>query len=132
MRIGELSALTGVPIKTIRYYETIGVLTPPPRTRSGYRDYNTETPDRLRFVKAAQRAGLSLREIRGIFEVRERGEAPCDHVAELIDRKLAEIGNRMHALRQTRQVLERLADRADRLDPHQCGPGSICQIIAIN
>ena len=102
MRIGQLAALTEVPIRTIRYYETIGVLTPPPRTRSGYRDYNKETPDRLRFVKAAQRAGLSLQEIRGIFTVRERGEAPCDHVAGLIDRKLADIGDRMQALRQTK------------------------------
>ena len=64
--------------------------------------------------------------------VREQGQAPCKHVAQLIDRKLGEVAGQMDALRLTQQELERLAERADRLDPQQCGPDSICQIIDIN
>jgi len=64
--VGEFSAETGVPIRTIRYYEDIGVLAAPARTESGYRDYHDDVPDRLRFVKASQKAGLTLNEIRGI------------------------------------------------------------------
>ncbi len=132
MRIGQLATLTGVPIKTIRYYETIGALAPPPRDRSGYRNYDKKAPDCLRFIKAAQKAVLSLQEIRGIFDVRDRGKAPCKHVAQLIDQKLAEIRDRIQAQEQTRQLLERLAERANRLDPRHCGADSICQIIAIS
>ncbi len=129
MRIGDLAKRTRVPIKTIRYYEDIGVLPIPDRTPSGYRDYDQSATDRLEFVRGAQRAGLTLTEIRGIFEVRDQGEAPCGHVADLIDRKLAEMDERMKALRQTKRELARLGERARRLDPVTCGPDAICHII---
>ncbi len=131
MRIGELSAETGVPIRTIRYYEDIGVLAAPARTESRYRDYHDDVPDRLRFVKASQKAGLTLNEIRGIFWVREESEAPCGHVAQLIGRKLADVAEQWEALQLTKRELERLAARAERLDPQQCRPKSICHIIGI-
>ncbi len=118
MRIGELSAETGVPIRTIRYYEDIGVLAAPARTESGYRDYYDDVPDRLRFVKASQKAGLTLNEIRGIFRVREESEAPCEHVAQLIGRKPADVAEQWEALQLTKREMERLAARAERLDPH--------------
>ncbi len=129
MRIGDLAEQTRVPIKTIRYYEDIGVLPIPDRTPSGYRDYDRDATDRLQFVRAAQRAGLTLAEIRSVFELRDRGEAPCGHVADLIDRKLAEMDQRMNALRQTKRELARLGERAKRLDPVECGPDAICHII---
>ena len=132
MKIGQLASHTAVPTTTIRYYEELGVLAKPARTKSGYRDYPDDAPDRLRFVKVAQNAGLTLKEIRGIMAVREQGEAPCKHVAHLIGRKLGEVTEQMKALRRTKQELERLAERADRLDPQQCGPDSICHIIDIN
>lgn len=129
MRIGQLAARTGIPTKTIRYYEGIGVLPSPARTPSGYRDYDETAADRLLFIRAAQRAGLTLTEIRGIFDVRSEGNAPCGHVADLIDRKLEEIDQRMAALTETRQELEALANRASTLDVRDCGPESICHII---
>ena len=132
MRIGELSAETGVPITTIRYYEDIGVLVAPARTESGYRDYHDDVPNRLRFVKASQKAGLSLDEIRGIILVRKEGEAPCEHVAQLIGRKLADVAEQWKALQLTKRELERLAARVERLDPQQCRPESICHIIGIS
>ena len=132
MRIGQLAAHTGVPTTTIRYYEELGVLAKPARTKAGYRDYPGNALDRLRFVRTAQNAGLTLKEIRGIIAVRDQGEAPCKHVAHLIGRKLDEVIEQMEALRLTTQELERLAERADRLDPQDCGPDSICHIIDIN
>ncbi|MEE9228595.1 MAG: MerR family transcriptional regulator [Acidimicrobiia bacterium] len=132
MRIGELSAETGVPIRAIRYYEDIGVLAAPARTESGYRDYHDDMPDQLRFVRASQKAGLTLNEIRGIFQEREEGMAPCKHVAQLIDRKLVDVAEQWEALQLTKRELERLAARAEHLDPQQCRPESICHIIGIS
>ena len=132
MRIGQLAAHTGVPTTTIRYYEELGVFAKPGRTKAGYRDYPDDAPDRLQFVKVAQNAGLTLKEIRGIIAVRDQGEAPCKHVAHLIGRKLDEVTEQTEALRLTKQELERLAERANRLDPQDCAPDSICHIIDIN
>ncbi|MFQ5967921.1 MAG: heavy metal-responsive transcriptional regulator [Acidimicrobiia bacterium] len=130
VRIGQLAAETGVPAKTIRFYEDVGVLPPPDRTPSGYRDYDEKAAKRLGFVRSAQRAGLTLKEVRAVFDIRDGGEAPCRHVADLVERKLTEIDERMQALRNIKKELHRLAERAERLSPGDCSPGLICPIIS--
>ena len=132
MRIGELANETGVHSSAIRYYGEIGVLAPPARGPSGYRNYDPTASDRVRFIKTAQQAGLTLNEITGIFNLHDDGNQPCGHVAELIDHKLGEISQRITALNQTKRELQRLAKRAERLDPKQCPPTAICQIISLN
>ena len=129
MRIGELATAAAVPAKTIRYYEQIGVLAPPTRTASGYRTYDRTTVDRLRFIRAAQAAGLTLGEIRGIVALRDRGETPCTHVLHLITARAAEVDQRIIELQRLRADLERLARRARRLDPADCDPSRICHLI---
>ncbi|WP_238695257.1 MerR family transcriptional regulator [Ornithinimicrobium flavum] len=84
MRIGELAAATGVSTKTIRFYETAGVLPAPARTTSGYRQYDASAADRLAFIRAAQTAGLTLAHIRDVISARDISEAPCHHVATLL------------------------------------------------
>ena len=132
MRIGELADRAGVTTKTIRFYEGIGVLPEPGRTSSGYRAYDDSALRRLEFVRAAQAAGLSLAEINGVLDVRDRGMPPCMHVSELVDAKLEDIDVRIDALRQTKATLEELAERARVLDPAECGSEDICHIITTN
>ena len=91
MRIGELAAASGVSAKTIRNCEDIGVLNPPARTPSGYRDYSPEAADRLAFIRSAQAVGLSLGEIRGIVALRDRGATPCGLVLDLITARAADL-----------------------------------------
>lgn len=67
MRIGELAERAGVSAKAIRYYEQIGILTPPERDASGYRAFGEAALGRLGFVRAAQALGLTLGEIRQII-----------------------------------------------------------------
>ena len=74
MRIGELAGRLGVNPKTIRYYESIGLLPDPGRTPSGYRVYDEDAVDRLRFIRTAQRLGVTLDEVKEILGFRERGE----------------------------------------------------------
>ncbi|MGH9244880.1 MAG: heavy metal-responsive transcriptional regulator [Acidimicrobiales bacterium] len=130
MRIGELADRAGVPVKTIRYYEDIGVLAPPARTPSGYRDYDEAVVDRLAFVRSAQSVGLRLGEIREIVALRERGETPCGHVMDLLRRRETEIEQRIADLQRLHGELRRLARRAHSLDPADCEPGLVCHLIA--
>ncbi len=130
MLIGEVATEVGLTPKTLRYYEDEGLLPPPDRTPAGYRDYEPEAVDRLRFIRRAQSAGLRLRQIREILDIRDGGRPPCEHVAELIEDRLAEVERRIGELERTRELLHDLAARADEVDPTDCGSEEICVIVA--
>jgi MerR family transcriptional regulator, copper efflux regulator len=129
MRIGELAEQAGISTKAIRYYEQIGILTPPARTSSGYRTYDPTALGRLSFVRAAQAVGLTLGEIRQIIAFRDNGQAPCAHVTALLQRRAAELDARIREFQQLRGELRQLAERATTLDPEQCPPERICHVI---
>lgn len=115
MRIGQLADCVGVNPKTVRYYEGIGLLPAPARQPSGYREYGDEDVDRLRFIRTAQRLGLSLSEIAEILAFRERGERPCDYVCEVLDRQVADLDRRLAEMAELRRELITLKAEADRL-----------------
>jgi DNA-binding transcriptional MerR regulator len=129
VRIGQLADAVGVTAKTVRYYESEGLLREPDRTPSGYRDYPTDAVDRLAFIRHAQAAGLTLRQIREILDVRDGGRAPCHHVADLVAHRLDEVEQRLHELQQTREQLRQLNQRLNTLDPADCPPSAICAAI---
>ncbi|MFG2404765.1 heavy metal-responsive transcriptional regulator [Streptomyces brevispora] len=129
MRIGDLAARTGLTTKTLRFYEDSGLLPPPPRTPSGYRDYPEHAVTRLAFVRDAQRAGLTLAEIRSVLALRDDGHAPCTHVTGLIHEHLDDIDRRMTELAATRDALRTLAGRAATTDPAACDADGICTIL---
>lgn len=109
-------------MKTIRYYDRVGVLHPEERNESGYRLYGEDALDRYRFVRAAQAIGLRLGEIREIIALRDQGETRCGFVVELIGRRTAELDARIAELESLRDELRRIDRRARRLDPLQCHP----------
>ncbi|MDR7568303.1 MAG: MerR family DNA-binding protein [Armatimonadota bacterium] len=82
--------------------------------------------ERLWFVLRAKRAGLSLREVVEVFRLRDRGEPPCGHVRNWLDRKLAEVEDQLRALRRLREELRQLRHRAEDVDPRA---PCICPII---
>lgn len=129
MRIGELSETAGVPTKTIRFYEELGLLPPADRTPSGYRDFTSDAAERLAFIRAAQAVGLTLGEIRSVVGLRDRGETPCEHVLDLIEARAADVDRRITELEALRTELRRLARRAKRLDSAECEPGRVCHLI---
>lgn len=120
MLIGELAVQSGVTTKTIRFWEAKGLLADPARTPSGYRDYDPEALDRLRFIRHAQTAGLALAEIRQVLAISDDGEPPCEHVTDLIHEHLAVVDERIRELTGTRALLDRLAQRASGQDPDDC------------
>lgn len=121
MRIGELADQVGVNPKTIRYYESIGVLPEPERTRSGYRDYDETFGRRLMFIRTAQRLGITLDEVKEILAFRERGEVPCTYVRGVLDAQVTSIDRRIEELRELRGELVELAAVADRLPAADAG-----------
>ena len=67
LSIGELSRLTDVNIETIRYYERVGIMPPPPRTEGGRRTYAEDHLKRLTFVRRSRELGFSLDEVRALL-----------------------------------------------------------------
>ncbi len=115
MRIGDIASKANVNPKTIRYYESIGLLPEPERTPAGYRAYTESDTDRLVFIKTAQRLGLRLDEIREILALRDQGQRPCGHVRETVRRQVGEINQRIAELQELRDELVLLDARADDL-----------------
>jgi len=108
--IGAVATQAGVPIKTIRYYEDVGLLPTPSRTASGYRLYSPDSADRLRFIKKAQNLGLRLDEIKEILDLADRGRCPCGHVQTFLKTRLHELQQKIADLR----LIERRVKQAVR------------------
>jgi DNA-binding transcriptional MerR regulator len=98
MQIRELSRLTGVAEKTIRYYESIGILPEPKRQSNGYRNYSQADVDRIRFATGLRRLDFSLADVGEILAMRDRREAPCRVVLDLLSAKADEIAQRIAEL----------------------------------
>lgn len=99
LKIGEVANLTGMSVKTIRYYEEIGLLEPTTtRSESGYRLFNSQVLNRLAFIKRSQSLGLSLSEIRDILEVHDSGQLPCGTVKQHLQLKVEAITEQIEAL----------------------------------
>jgi len=120
MNIGEVAGKSGVPAKTIRYYEDVGLIPPARRTESGYRDYDDRDLATLRFVQRSRSLGFSVKDVGALLALwhdnaRASAEVKAlaaDHVSE-IDRKLAE-------LKSMRRTLVDLMERCHGDDRPDC------------
>jgi Predicted transcriptional regulators len=108
MQINQLADLTGVSPKTIRYYESIGVLPEPQRSPNGYRDYDEADVERLKLVAGARRLEFSLDDINEIIAMRDRRVAPCRVMLDKLVRKADEIAQRIAELQRLEQELRHL------------------------
>ena len=111
LRIGELARATGFTGKTLRFYDEIGLLRPSARTAAGYRLYDAQAEERLRFVRKAQGLGLKLDDIRVILDIADAGRVPCAHVLAVVDREMERIDGQMRRLRSLRRELAILRER---------------------
>lgn len=127
MLIGELAQRVGVNPKTIRYYESIGLLPEPARGSSGYRDYGPGDVERLAFVRRATELDLQLDEIAEILALRERGERPCNYVLDAARRHVDDLEQRIAQMRQARDELQTLLECASDLPDDN--DGCYCPLI---
>lgn len=125
LRISELADQSGVPSTTLRYYEQVGLL-PADRTPSGYRVYDDEAVERLRFIGAAKRMQLSLDSIRDLLRTWQ--DQSCRNVKAqlrpLVSGRLAETEQAISALNDLATVLRSGLDRLHALPDreHACDP----------
>lgn len=130
MLIGALADTAGLTSQTIRFYERKGLLPDAVRGVNGYRTYDESALARLRFISAAQAAGLTLAEIRSIIDLRDDGTAPCTHVAALLDTRLRDVQARIRRLAALQTDLEALLERSHRLNPADCATDGICHVLS--
>ena len=114
LKIGEAARLVGVPAKTLRYYEGIGLLSPAKRTKSGYRLYGWRELEQIEFIRRAKLMGLSLEEIRGLVEAADNGipNGVFQRLDDLLERSLEETERKIEELRAFRESLLEYRDRA--------------------
>jgi DNA-binding transcriptional MerR regulator len=114
LTVGQLARATGLPAKTIRYYEQVGVLPAPRRSGAGYRQYSRHDVHRLLFIRRARALGLSLANLKALMAELESGECltmrPRLHalVAEQLRTVQRHIAEFQLLERQLTQVLQRL------------------------
>jgi DNA-binding transcriptional MerR regulator len=129
--VKQVAELTGLPSRTVRYYDRIGLVSPEERSKAGYRLYNAKDEGKLHFVRQAKTLGFSLDQISELMATAERG--CCGEVVpalqQLLDEKVSEADDRIAELRSFRERL--VAYRAGRSSGCGCcGDGAFCNCLA--
>ena len=120
LTIGKVAGLTEVGIETIRFYERQGLIDQPPRKSSGYRQYPTDTVERVRFIRRAKQLGFSLKEIKELLSLRIDPDTTCGDIRDRALIKIGDIESKMKTLQRMKQSLKELALACD-------GQGSVSE-----
>lgn len=127
LQIGQVAALAGVSVDTVRFYERQQLLARAGRSSGGFRLFTVDAVERIRFIKQAQDIGLSLDEIRELL-VSTAGDGQCQRVHDLLKAKLSELDQRMQALRAFRRTLARYLAACE-VELNERGPAASCPVI---
>ncbi|MEI6145844.1 MAG: MerR family DNA-binding protein [Methylococcales bacterium] len=107
LTIGKLAKLTEVTIETIRHYQGIGLLVKPEKPDSGYRHYPGDAVAKIRFIKRAQQAGFTLKEIATLLSL---DGTHCADVRQFAEQKCQQIDHQIKDLTVLRQALDSLVN----------------------
>ncbi len=111
MNIGEAAARAGMGAKTIRYYESVGLIAAAPRGGNGYRDYGMAEVQTLRFIHRARSLGFSVADIAGLLALYRDKKRASHDVKSMAERHIAEIERKIAELRTMQETLLDLAHR---------------------
>jgi len=125
-RIGEVATRSGVSVDAVRYYERLKLLPRARRTSGGFRVFDPEVVERVRFIKQAQDLGLTLDEIKGLLAT--GGAQECLRVHDLLVKKMGELDDKMKTLKDFRRTLARHLSACEReLETH--GNSACCPVV---
>jgi len=120
LRIGEVADRVGLSLRTVRYYEQMGLLVPADRTEGGFRLYTEDHVDRLELIKEMKPLGFSVQEIRELLDARdvlvggEAGAAAEEAAAAVVRAYSALAAERVDELRRQLARAETFAKRLNR------------------
>ncbi|MDA1049458.1 MAG: heavy metal-responsive transcriptional regulator [Planctomycetota bacterium] len=103
--VGQLAKRAGVGVETVRFYERKGLLAVPERKPSGYRQYDEEVVDRLRFIKRAKELGFTLNEIKELLSLRLDPTTTCADVKKRSAEKIDDIEAKIRTLQRMKKAL---------------------------
>lgn len=118
MTVGQLASAAGVHVETIRYYQQLGLLELPPRPAGSVRRYERDAVERLGFIRRAQDAGFTLKEVAELLRLAERPD--CRGARDIAARKLSQVEERMAELSRMRSALRTLVRQCDAGAPQSC------------
>jgi MerR family mercuric resistance operon transcriptional regulator len=111
MRISELARACGCSVETIRYYESVGLLSAPRRAANGYRVYSDEHRKWLQLVRRSRDLGLPQDEVRLLIKIARDESAACEDVYRLLSSHVQRVSTRIRELKQLEKSLIRLQSR---------------------
>lgn len=120
MNIGQVATRSGVPAKTIRYYEQAGLLRAAPRGQNGYRRYEQKDVDVLRFVKQARTLGFSVKDVESLLALWQNRRRTSAKVKALAEKHVADVDRRIQKLQSMRKTLTHLIVRCHGDDRPDC------------
>lgn len=109
MKVSVAARHSGLPVKTVHYYESIGLIAPQ-RLDNGYRSYDAETVQKLRFLKRARSLGFTIDECRSLLSLYEDRERASKDVKAIATARLRDIDRRLEELRSLRNALAHLVE----------------------
>jgi MerR family transcriptional regulator, copper efflux regulator len=110
LTIGEVAKQARVHVETLRYYERRGLLVKPLRSKSNYRQYADDTVRRVRFIKAAQALGFSLKEIQELLSLQAAPQATCADIRTRAETKITAIDAKIDLLIAVKHALSKLVE----------------------
>jgi Cu(I)-responsive transcriptional regulator len=108
LTIGQLARQAGIGVETVRFYEHQGLLKQPQRRPSGYRQYDEQAVSVLLFIRRAKSLGFTLKEIKGLLDLRIDAYSTRSDVRQVAMAKVADIETKIADLRRIRQLLKTL------------------------
>ena len=119
MYIGEVSKAVGLPTKTIRYYEDVG-LVQPARSDNGYRDFSDQDIHKLAFLERSRSLGFSIDDCRTLLSLYEDRDRASADVKAIAIEHLQRITRKIDELRDLKCTLEQLVTRCQGDDRPDC------------
>ena len=120
MKIGQAATLSGLSIKTIRYYDETKLISPQVNPRTGYRDYSDSDVAKLQFVGRARRFNFSIEECRELLGLYEDKSRSSREVKALAERKISEIDIKLAELEKLKAQLSDVVTRCSGDDRPDC------------
>jgi DNA-binding transcriptional MerR regulator len=118
--ISQLAHAAEVPTTTVRYYERVGLVQPEDRSEGNYRLYSDESLQKLKFIRTAQAIGFTLDDVKALLTAPESSAASCREVQTLIEKRLAEVAQRLKDLRHVQQVLKSALEKCRQTERADC------------